>query len=69
MPVDEFEEQLGLSLDRRPGVETVAGLVMERLGEVPKVGQQVIIGDWRVEIADMVGLRTDRLIVQRDVAV
>jgi len=69
MPVDECEEQLGLSLDRRPAVETVAGLVMERLGEVPKVGQQVIIGDWRVEIADMVGLRTDRLIVQRDVAV
>jgi putative hemolysin len=69
MPVDEFEEKLGLSLDHRPGVETVAGLVMERLGEVPKVGQHVLIGDWRVEIADMDGLRIDRLIVQHDVAV
>lgn len=65
-PVDEFEEQLGLSRNRRPGVETVAGLVMERLGEVPKVGQHVHINGWRVEIVDMDGLRIDKLIVQRE---
>lgn len=69
MPVDEFAEQLDLSHDRRSGVETVAGLVLEHLGEVPKVGQKALIGGWRVEIADMDGLRIDKLIVQRDAAV
>ncbi|HBS48808.1 MAG TPA: DNA-binding protein [Rhodobacteraceae bacterium] len=65
MPVDEFEEHLGLPRDRRPGVDTVAGLVMERLGEVPTTGQHLQIGGWRVEIVDMDGLRIDKLLVQR----
>ena len=65
MAVDEFEEHLGLLQDRRPGVETVAGLVMDRLGEVPKVGQQVHIDGWRLEIVDMDGLRIDKVIAKQ----
>lgn len=68
MPVDEFEEQLGLTPDHKGSVETAAGLVMERLGEMPKVGHHVLIDGWRVEIGDMDGLRIDKLIVQRNTA-
>lgn len=65
MPVDEFEEHLGLLQTRRPGVETVAGLVIERLGEVPQVGQHVQIDGWRLEIVDMDGLRIDKVIAKQ----
>ena len=49
-------------------VVTAAELVVERLGEMPKVGHYLIIDGWRVEIGDMDGLRIDKLIVQRDTA-
>jgi len=65
MPVDEFAERLGLTIRRQPEAETVGGLVMERLGEVPRVGQMVDVDGWRMEIVDMDGLRIDRLIVRR----
>ncbi|MEX5728655.1 hypothetical protein Ga0609869_002008 [Rhodovulum iodosum] len=41
---------------------------MERLGEVPRVGQTVDIDGWRMEIIDLDGLRIDKLIVKRDAA-
>jgi putative hemolysin len=68
MPVDELEERLGLAIGDRLGAQTVAGLVLERLGEVPSIGQSVVIDGWRMEIVDMDGLRIDRLIVQRETA-
>ena len=69
MAVDEFGERLGLPIQSRPGIETVAGLVMERLGEVPSVGQSILVDGWRLEIVDMDGFRIDKLIVQRETAV
>jgi putative hemolysin len=66
MRIDEFEHRLGLKIERRPAAATVAGLVMERLGEVPRLGQSVVVDGWRMEIVDMDGMRIDKLIVQRD---
>jgi len=65
MPVDEFMELLEPTIPRPSAAETVAGLVMERLGEMPRVGQTVDIGGWRIEIIDMDGLRIDKLLVRR----
>ncbi|RDC68017.1 CBS domain-containing protein, partial [Rhodovulum sp. 12E13] len=65
MPVDAFMERLPLAIPRPTNADTAAGLVMERLGEVPRVGQTVEIGGWRIEIIDMDGLRIDKLLVRR----
>lgn len=65
MPVDEFAERLNLVLDSEPSYDTVAGLVLERIGEVPAVGQSITIDGWRIEIVDMDGLRIDKLLVVR----
>jgi putative hemolysin len=65
MPVDAFMERLALAIPRPANADTAAGLVMERLGEVPRVGQTVEIGGWRIEIIDMDGLRIDTLLVRR----
>jgi putative hemolysin len=65
MPVDEFADRLGLRLEPDPGYATVAGLVLDRAGELPGVGRHVIVGSWRIEVVDMDGRRIDKLLVSR----
>jgi magnesium and cobalt transporter len=52
--IAEFNEHFGTSFDD-PGYDTVAGLVMQRLGRVPRRGESVIIGSHEFRV-----LRTDR---------
>jgi len=66
MPIDEFRDILGLELERQGKRETVAGLVLDRLREVPSAGQGINLKGWRIEIVDMDGRRIDKLIVKRD---
>ena len=68
MHIDDFEERIGLDIQNRPAADTVAGLVMERLGEVPGVGQAVVMNGWRIEVVEMDGLRIVTLRVTRDTA-
>ena len=54
--VDILEELLGLEVAPGP-YKTVAGLVLERLGEIPKVGDEVEIDGYRFRVAEMDDLR------------
>jgi len=65
MPVDEFRDRLGLALELEPTYDTVAGLVLSRLGDMPIEGQDIEVEGWRIEIVDMDGRRIDKLIVTR----
>ena len=42
-------------------VDTIGGYVLQLLGRLPKVGEFVHIGRWRVEVAEMLGLRVTKL--------
>jgi putative hemolysin len=44
---------------------TVAGLVLDRLGHVPKTGEKVTVGAFTLEVVDMDGRRIDKLLVSR----
>jgi putative hemolysin len=44
---------------------TVAGLVLDRLGHVPKTGEKVTIGAFTLEVVDMDGRRIDQLLISR----
>ncbi|MDI5921590.1 hemolysin family protein [Halomonas sp. LR5S13] len=68
MPVDEFADHIGITLEEASDYETVAGLVLHRAEELPKVGQHVTVGDWRIEVVDLDGQRIDQLLVQRTTA-
>lgn len=68
MPVDEFAARIGFDLEEDPDFATVAGLVVNRLGELPKTGQSVTLGLWRIEVVDLDGRRIDKLLVQRATA-
>lgn len=65
MPVDEFAERIGMTLDQDRDFETVAGLVIDKMGALPGLGDHVDIGAWRIEVIDLDGRRIDKLLVQR----
>lgn len=64
MPVDEFEETLGLRGVRGAGkFHTVAGFVLNTLGHVPTVGEAFQHDGFRLEVVDMDGRRIDKILV------
>lgn len=65
MPVDEFAEHIGMTLDDGRDYETVAGLVIEKAGALPKLGEHIVLAGWRIEVVDLDGRRIDKLLVQR----
>jgi putative hemolysin len=64
-PVDEFAERLDLNLEADRDFETVAGLIMERMGRLPALGERIRIGPWRIEVVDLDGRRIDKVLVQK----
>ncbi len=65
MPADEFAERIGLSLTDDRDYETVAGLVIARMGTLPGLGDYVDVGGWRIEVIDLDARRIDKLLVRR----
>lgn len=65
MPVDEFADHIGLHLEEDRGYETVAGLVLDRAGVLPGVGDRFDIDGWQVEVLDLDGRRIDKVLVSR----
>jgi len=68
MPADELADHLRLHLENSRDYETVAGLVLDRMGRLPEVGDTAVIGPWRIEVVDMDGRRIDKVLVCRDEA-
>jgi len=64
-PADEFAERLGLKLDPEREYETVAGLVLGEMNELPETGQSVELQGWRIEVVDRDGLRIDKVLVEK----
>lgn len=72
LPVVEAMESLGVrgALDvERVDTRTVAGLVLARLGHIPREGEHTDWHGWRLEVVDMDGTRVDQVLaVKVDVA-
>lgn len=66
MAADELAELLGMSLPRSRDYDTVAGLVIDRMGSLPQVGETVVIEGWTFEVMDLDGRRIDKLLVNRN---
>jgi putative hemolysin len=65
MPVDEFAERMDLSLPEDRDFETVAGLLLDRLGRLPAVGEAVTVDALRMEVMDVDGRRIDKVLVSK----
>lgn len=65
MPVDEFAEEVGVPLPDERDFDTVAGLVLDQLGRLPGLGEQLDYAGYRLEVIDLDGMRIDKLLVSR----
>ncbi|MBU6246719.1 MAG: TerC family protein [Xanthomonadaceae bacterium] len=61
LDVRRAEQLLGRRLEVDDRFSTLAGLVLERLGRLPEVGDSVTDHGWRFEVVAMDGARIDRL--------
>ena len=64
MRIEEFDEQVGTQLDTGE-FDTVGGLVMHRLGRLPKTGESVDAAEWRIRVVAADRRRVKRLKVSR----
>ncbi len=65
MQVDEFADLLLLENYEDRDFETVAGLVLDKIGHLPDVGQRLELQGWTLEVVDLDGRRIDKLLVGR----
>src|SRR5262249_25985094 len=63
LPLDEFRDLLDLPSLPQGDFHTLAGLVVARLGHIPKVGEGFDAWGLHFEVVDMDGNRVDRLLV------
>jgi putative hemolysin len=65
MPIDEMAERLGIALPQRRSFHTAAGLVLNRFGYLPQVGDCFFEWGWRFEVIDLDGRRIDKILAAR----
>ena len=65
MPADEFAALLSVDIGEDRNFETVAGLVLDKVGHLPQVGQALQLQNWTIEVVDLDGRRIDKLLVCR----
>ena len=63
--LDDLNKDLGLNIDDDGGFHTAAGLVLQRLGHLPKEGETLSYGGYRIEIVDMDERRIDKLLFKK----
>lgn len=65
MSVDEANAQLGIELPESDDYETLAGMLMTRMGRVPKEGDSVRIGNFKLTVGKMQGPRIEKVLLTK----
>jgi putative hemolysin len=68
LPIDDLRatiEAVEVPEDEAGTYQTLAGLVMTRLGRVPHTGDRFTWGALRFEVVDMDGRRVDKVLIER----
>jgi putative hemolysin len=64
--IGDFIDHLDIRADSEPrGFSTVSGLILDRLGRIPAVGDKTEWNGYALEVVDMDGQRIDRILVSR----
>ena len=66
--VEDANEELELGLPAGD-YETVAGFVLSYLGRIPRQGEQLKYGDLKLVVAEMRGIKIEKVVVTKDVPV
>ena len=65
VPVAELREAHGIPIPESAGFESVAGFMLERLGSVPRGGETVVLGDYRLTVVDVERNRISKVKIER----
>jgi putative hemolysin len=65
VPIHELDAEHGLELPESEGYVTLAGLVLERLGQIPMPGQSVELAPYRLTVLSLEGPRVARVRIER----
>jgi putative hemolysin len=65
--LEDITEELGVPFDEE-GIDTIGGLIFNRLGHLPKKGQQIQLGDLHVTVRRVSRKRVDEVLLVRDPA-
>jgi putative hemolysin len=65
VPIHELDAEHGLELPESDSYVTLAGLVLERLGQIPTPGQSVEVAPYRLTVLSLEGPRVARVRVER----
>jgi putative hemolysin len=60
-----LREGFGIPIPESSDFETVAGFVLERLGTLPKGGEVVALGDYRLTVVDVERNRVSKVRIER----
>ncbi|MBB5234650.1 CNNM domain-containing protein [Deinococcus budaensis] len=63
MPMHDLRDTLPLPRQGREDFNTLAGYLLEALGEFPSVGAQTEVEGWTLEVVDLDGPRIDRVLI------
>jgi CBS domain containing-hemolysin-like protein len=66
LSVDEANAQLGIDLPESDDYETLAGLLLTRMGRVPKEGDSVRIGNLKLVVAKMQGPKIEKVLLTKN---
>jgi putative hemolysin len=65
MPLEEFWDRFGLPPLPQQEFHTLAGLVVNQLGHIPRIAESFEQSDLYFEVVDMDGKRVDRILVKK----
>lgn len=65
VPVHELNDEHGLTLPESADCVTVAGLVLHRLGSIPRAGDSAVVAPYRLTVVEMEGHRLGRVRIQK----
>lgn len=65
LPIDELAERLSLALPGERDYHTAAGFILHELRRLPRVGDVLRHSGWRFEVADLDGVRIDKILATR----
>ena len=63
LPIDQVHDLLGMESPTKPRYRTLAGLVLDRLGHLPRVGESFVWRGVTFEVVDLDGHRVDKVLV------
>jgi CBS domain containing-hemolysin-like protein len=64
-PLDEFRDKCGVEIPEKTRVDTVGGMLSEALRHIPRVGEELVLGQHRIKVIEAEPRRVTRVLVER----